>query len=598
MSPEKIQEIQDPKNILQKAIEELNVFTQPETSRLEVGENGRLVAAKRDPFGEGRESSRSYIGPIFSDQVRQEQEKNLKEIKQAILQAKDIVQSHSALIEEFKEGDDAQRSLAAYALSTIQRYNTIVSQDPSAATIKYDMYNYERHRLLLDQEIKGQQIELPHTISVKYDSHPDSHPAQKMLKELSQTLLLGAVKKTNLTVASTHKKTLQFMIDTFRMKAIRMVQTHMTGENVVVDILPLVRQGAVEIDGESSADLIMMRQLIEIGPGTFILVSGCFKKNLSDPQFLTMPILDSFRLSFQLTHSGFPYPSEYTGWALADKLTDVFPLRPDQVPCFQKVNQRKKRLAHRLLFDTSFIQKARRRVEVKRKVFNQHLDLFLPLHLQLQQILQKHQPQVENWSLEAFYSEVSQASSPFDKLVKSQQQLLDLFVRHPIKSLEEEWLSDEATPLRLGSSTERFQYACQRLEDYRKKGLEQLDLANMQHHYIRQQGLLLGKAFQAIGLQYQSEKMGFSPPLLNDFERKLQACAFQQLITFMDECENQLEILDPDQIKTDLLNAWNKDIHLFQFATVEESGSSFVSIVDELEVYFNWRFYSFYPRRS
>lgn len=599
MSNQVEKEVQDPKIILRKAIEELNVFTQPEASRLEMGENGRLVAAKETRLERVVGLARSYIAPFFSDQVRQEQEKKLTELKQAILQARDIVQSHSALIEKFKNGDDAQRSLAAYALSAIQRYNAIIGQDTGTATIKYDMYNYERHCLLLDQEIKNQRIELPEAVSIKYESHPDIHPAQKMLKELSQTLLLGEAKKSNLSITSTtHKKAIQFMIDTFRMKVIRMIQTHLSQQHAIVDVLPLVKQATLEIDEEGSQDLITMRQLIEIGPGTFILVSGCFKKNPSDPQFMTMPILDSFRLSFQLTQSGFPYPSQYAGWALADKWVEASPLRTDQVPLFQQINQRKKRLSHQLLFDSSFIQKARQRAKLKREVFDQHRDLFVPLHRQLQEILQQQVAQEASTNLEAFYKEVKEAPSPFDLLVKTQQQLLDLFIREPMRALEEEWLNAEPTPLRVGSSQEKFQAACQKLESFREKGGEQLDLKHPQHIYIRQQGLLLGRMFQPVGLQYQSEKMKFSPPLLNDSERKFQACAFQQLMRFMDECEHRLDILDPDQIKQELLAAWEKDLHLLKSHTVEESDSSLVSLLDELEVYFNLRFYTFHPRRS
>jgi hypothetical protein len=590
-------ESQDPTVILQAAIEELDVFTQSEASRLEVGKDGRLVAAKQTPLEKVVGLARCYIGPLFSDQVRQEQEKKLGELKKAILQARDIIQSHSALIEKFKEGDEAQRKLAEYALLAIQRYNAFVAQGSSMGTTKYDVYNYERHRLLLDQEIKGQPIELPHTVSIKYDSHPDAHPAHKMLKELSQSLLIGAVKKPSLPVSSTHKKTIQFMLDTFHMKAIRMMQSHLSHFNSMAEIVSLVKQTAVEIDEESQSDVITMRQLLEVGPGFFILVTGCFKRNLSDPKFMTMPILDSFRLSFQLMHSGFPYPSQHTGWALADKWVEAYPLRADQVPLFQQVDQRKKRLTQQLLFDQAIIQKARQHTKLKREVFDRYRDLFLPLHRTLQQALRQMITNEEEKDpiIEAFYDEVAQAPSAFDVLIQTQQQLLDLFIRQPIKALEEDWLAG-APVLRVGSSQEKFQAACQRLEYHRLKAQERLDRANGQHAYVLQQGILLGKAFQAVGLQYQSEKMGFSPPLLNDGERKLQACAFQQLLQFMDECEHQLDIQDPEHIKHHLLEACSKDLQLLLGATVEESHSLPVAIINELEFYFNSRFYTCHSR--
>lgn len=597
MSDQSKKEFQDPKTILQEAIHELDVFTQPEASRLEVGEDGRLVAAKETRLERVVGLARSYIGPFFSDQVRQQQEKKLVEIKQAILHARDLIQSHSALIEKFKEGDDSQKKLAEYALSAIQRYNSVIAQSDNE-TVKYDFYNYERHRLLLDEEIKGQRIELPHTVSIKYDSHPDAHPAQKMLRELSQTLLIGAAKKSNSSICPTPKKTIQFMIDTFHMKAIRMLQSHLTQQNSMSEILELVKHTPLEIEEENETDLMTMRQLLEVGPGFFILVSGSFKRNLSDPKFMTMPILDSFRLNFQLTQTGFPYPSQHTGWALSDTWVEGFPLRSDQVPLFHQLDQRKKRLNQKLLFDQNYIQKTRRHSKLKRQVFDQYRQFFLPLHRQIHQALKQSVSNSEEHDpiLDAFYKEVENAPSPFDILTQTQQQLLDLFHKQPIKALEEEWLGAGSTPLRGGSPSEKFQAACQRLEHHHKKAQEFLDPSNCRHAFILQQALLLEKAFRSIALQYQSEKMGFSPPLLNDFERKLQACAFQQLITFLDECDVECEIPDTHQIKKDLFNAWTKDLQILLSPATEEISSLSFSIIDELEVYFNSRFYVFHSR--
>ena len=405
---------QDPKVILRKAIEALEMFTQTETSRLGVGEDGSLVASKESRLERVIALARCYIAPLFSDQLRKERQEKLGALKKAILDARDIVQSHSALIERFKKGDETQRTLAELALRAIDRYNAIVGQE-SLPSIKLDIYNYERQQLLRDQAIRGQQIELPVTY-IKYDSHSDSdrpHPAHQTLRELSQVLCIGAEKKKHSFISPTHKKNMQFMIDTFHMKAIRMIEQHL--KKSVAEIVPLVKQGKLEIDEESNADQINMQQLIEVDAGSLIFVTGCFKRNMSHSKFMAMPILDSFRLSFQLTHTGFPYPSQHTGWALVDQWIEASPLRPDQTPLFQCINQRKKRLAHRLLFDHSFIQKARHHFKIKRDVFDQNRDIFLPLHRKLHQMLQKEAGKEEVAPLlDAFYREAMHVSSPFD----------------------------------------------------------------------------------------------------------------------------------------------------------------------------------------
>lgn len=587
----------DPKVILQTAIEELDLFTQYEASRLEIGDNGRLVASKESPLKKIVGLARSLIGPIFSEHKRKKQAKKLEELKQAILNARDIIQSHSALIIKFKEGDDAQRKLADYALAAIQRYNTVVSEQNQSSTANYDVYNYERQRLLSDQEIKGQPIELPHTLAVKFDSHPDAHPAHKMFKEMRQRAFFNTVKKTPISVSPTHKKTLQFMIDTFHMKAIRMMQTHLSPQNSLAEIVAMVKETPLEIDDESNADVIAMQQLLEVCPGFFIFVSGCFKRNSSDPKFLTLPILDSFRLSFQLSHSGYPYPSQHTGWALADKWVEAYPLRADQVPLFQKIDQRRKRLSQQLIHDQTIIQKVRRRAKLKREVFDQNRYLFLPLCRQLHQSI-SNAANGEEQIIEAFFKELEQASSPFDLLVHVQQKIQNVFVLQPIKALEDEWLESETTLLRIGSPPEKFHAACERLHYYRQIEQENLNSSEPHYAFLNQQGGVLGQAFQTIGLQYQSEKMGFSPPLLSDFERKLQLCAFQQLLSFIEECENKLDINEPDLIKQQLLEGWTKELEVLYSSSIEEKQSLSLAIIEELENYFNSRFYLHQPRLS
>jgi hypothetical protein len=169
--------------------------------------------------------------------------------------------------------------------------------------------------------------------------------------------------------------------------------------------------------------------------------------------------------------------------------------------------------------------------------------------------------------------------------------LLDLFVRQPFLALEEEWLEDKHTLLRTGSPVEKYQLACQKLELYRCNHAQNLDHSKPAHAYLLLQGPLLGKAYQSIGLQYLSEKMGFPPPLIGDFERKLQICAYKQLLTFMDDCEAEKHhIIDPDQIKNDLLIRWESDLQTLQ-TELDEEKSIAESIVDELEVYYNTRYY-------
>ncbi len=348
-----------------------------------------------------------------------------------------------ALIKKFhEEGDENQRKLADSALSAIQHYNAIVATD-SSSKVKKKSYNYEREQLLADQEIKGQQIELPHAITVKHEFRPTHmHPAHKTLKELSE-IYSKPEKKTLLTLCPTHKESLQFISDTFRTKAIRMIVEHF--KKSLAEIVPLVKGHPLEID-EITPDLFIIKQFVELEIGFIILVTGCFKRHHSQSKFMTMPLLDSFKLISQSTHTGFPYSAQYTGWALNEYWTDAFPLKLDLTPHFQQIHQRKRDIAHRLFSDSDFANKIHHYSKIKREVFDQNRHIFLPLHRQLQQLIHQGNLNEKVISiLDAFYQEAALAPSAFDLITQIQQQILDLFIKQPVKNLEEEWLAGSIT---------------------------------------------------------------------------------------------------------------------------------------------------------
>jgi hypothetical protein len=176
--------------------------------------------------------------------------------------------------------------------------------------------------------------------------------------------------------------------------------------------------------------------------------------------------------------------------------------------------------------------------------------------------------------------------------------MLNLFVIKPLSALEEEWLVNGESLLRIGSPQERLLAAHQKLEMEREKVREILDIENPRHAFVLTVGPILGKRFEAVALQYLSEKIGFAPPLLRDVERKLQVCAFAQLRSFIEEWD-AAPLTDPEQIKQSLLQKLQQDISLLESLTVDDEASASINegdhfaiaIVDELEAYFNFRFF-------
>ena len=590
------QENKEPTEALQKAIQKLSVFTQLEASRLEFDEKGNLVAPKLSSLEKIIGLARYYVSPLFSDQAKSKQNKKLHQIKQEILEARDTLKSHSFLIEKLKEGNEYQKKLAQSALETISHYNAIVQESHDPLTSKYNFYNYERNHLLLDKEIKGQVIELPQNYSVRFDSH-SKLPGQETITELSATLQLEP-KTKGIPFSSTYKKTDQFMIDTFKMKGIRMLQTHQVQARSIGDIISLVKQTPIEIHDEGT-DLISMAQRLDFIPGYTILLSGSFKRNGPDSKFMSMPVIESFRLTSEMVHSGFPYPSQHSGWALSEKMIDAHPLRTDQVPLFHALVQRKKKLAHSLLFDQTSLARSRQNHKLTREVFDRKRSDFLALQWNLIHALTlgadiDHVAAIK--ILDEFFDFIATTISAFDALTKTHRQINDYFIKQPAVALEESWLSAGATSLRAGSYQEKVQSATKILQGKQKENLKHFETEGPVNDYVKFMGSFLGRAAQSITLQYQSEKIGFAPPMLSDFERKLQTCAFQQIEWFIKDCE-PATLFSEDRIEMDLKTKVKADLLIFRAASVEDLDLSAAHLTNSLEIYFNSRFYALEPRR-
>jgi len=500
-------------------------------------------------------------------------------LKEAILNDRDIIQSHALLIEKLKNGDTSQQKLALYALEAIQRYNEILTK-------KNEDDNYERQCLLQDREIRENCIELHSPISVKFDSHPQAHPAHKVLKELSTILNLDSSQSSCGAIQSTYKKSDQVMLDTFRMKAIRMIQTYLPKQLADGEVHQLVHQMPIYIDQENQHDLIQMRQKIETAPGASIILTGYFKKQSNESKFI-MPMLDTLYLNAQSVHSGFPYPSQHTSWSLVDAVVEAHPLRPDQVPLFQTIDRRRKKVVQKLLFDQKTIELVRQQVKAVKKIIHSNVDKFLNTHRQLQEKLLELNPSPQNFSplLETYYQEIKHSSSPFDQLVKNQQQFNDLFIKKPLQALEEEWFEMDSV-LRQGKAQERLSVISDFIDQEVAKIYQQFNNSSPLSPYVIYQEKILGQALRKICLYYQSEKMDFAPPPLSAFEQRLQGCAFQQLIQFLNDVESEQLLLDPQQIDCRLQIKWEKDIQLLNASSITTIEPALAALIDELNVYF------------
>jgi hypothetical protein len=565
----------DPASVLQAAIEQINIFTQDAAS-LDIADNGRLVALNTKGLEKVICLARAFIGPILSEHIRQKQEVKLNQIKKELLQARDVIQSHFQLIERFKAGNPHQRTLAFLALEAIKRYNAIVD-NASSVQPKAHSYNYERQKLLLDSEIKGQQIRLPHAVSVRYDSHPNHFAAQNRIQQLSHSFC----KIKSIPIASTHKKNTQVMIDAFRMKSIRKIQQDLDQKDSLGEILNLIKQTPIEIDEVSLAPFIKMCQSITIMPGSTLVLTAIFEKPSSEARLMSIPILKELYFKHESTQTGYPYPSQYAACALCDLFIDANPLRSEKVPIFSQIEQRKKKLAQDLLFDTACRAKAKHLYRLNKQSINANIQAFIRAHRNLMQaLMQAAARPVLNAVLDDFYEYVASNPYSFDTLSGIQQQILEMAIIYPAKRLQEQWLNGYP-PLREGTDVSKLKVAGQILKRERKEALAALELMPPLKSFISIMADILGQAGQAVTLQYMSEKIGFAPVKLSRFEQSIQMYAFKQLLSFLDEMQEGA--IEP---------TWQSIEKKMQddctFFTLEDNLAANVS--QELKIYFESRF--------
>lgn len=585
---------QDPKILFQTAIQELEIFTHPEASHLEVNSEGHIVASKETSLEKAMRLASSFIAPIFSLNARQHQQKQMHRLKQAVLHALDTIQTLSPLFEKFKQGNESEKKLLQSAMDVISRYNQMLDEKKSDDLRKKLLSNPVRNALLCDKEIKNKKIEIPHVASVLYDSDSEKKLSVKMLEILRQTQRVGVLKK----ITTIHKENSQFMVDTFRLKARRLAQTHLHQLSFLDEVYRLIQSVPVETYEDSISHIIHMQQMLEIGPGSWIVIRGAFKKNQNalNPTFMTMPILDSFGLSSQVFHSGFPYPSQHVGWTLGESWVAANPLRSDQVPLFFALDQQKKELAKKILFDPDFSHYSREIAKQKEHVFNAHASDFISLHRTLQEELRCARglttTEREKKIFDDFYDLSRKAPSCFRFFSSVQQKIIDLFIKEPLQSLQEEWLSPKKTALRFGDVRNRLEAASEKLEQQICLCSEKLQPHHPEEAFIALQGTLMGETFKKILLQHQSEKIKFAPPMLDDFERRLQICAFEELLTFFNEFEQFQKKCSPQEIRDSLEKEWVKKIQIVNGKGLEESWLS-SQITNELECYFNTRYNEF-----
>lgn len=597
------------KSRLEAVIQNLEEFTNqnekesfPHVQNLDIKDNV-LVARTRSPL----KKALDFVAAL-SSKVRQKHHEKRLQVQLKLMESIDFLKTHYRILHKHSQGSKSEQEWANWAQAIINRYNATIrrsTKTPSSLGKRAERFLYEQSGFLLGEEITNNTIDIPHHFSVQFGSSQER-------KEYTIGKIRTFFQQTGGMTPTQEEK------DAFHMKTIVLAGKSDLPATIQQGLHSLIRETPIvthvssasnPTEGNEEQAIILLNQILNPFPGEKITIYGAFKRDARST-VLSVPIPESFHFSTQAKQTGFPHPSQHTGWSLSNSLIPDCPHRLDQIPLFSKIYEMKKQMAAALLPMGQLNEKAKTLLKLKKEVFDQNSALYLKLHRNLALSLltaetEFHEPIKKEVSdiLTTFYHELEMTESPFATLTLAYQIILNFFIDVPYEYLCNEWL--EKPHLDLSSQDPKTRYqsclnlldtkqesAVRELTELKKQASTTLEIAL--YDYVLVLGNAIGTASRAIMLQQLSEKIGFPPPLLNDFEQKIQACAIKQLFWF--HAELQIDLQDKSEVKELLqanLEKWlSEEIALFQAESCESLEDHSVAITNELEFYYNARHFS------
>lgn len=585
----------DPTEDIKKAVEKLSAFNmQNETAS--VGSLQKTIDFMRD-----------FLSAKFSDKSRDVQNKEREKNEFEILNAIDIIKSNYLLLEKLQKGSPQQQKLAASVLAVIERYNTIIDDaqvKPSSFAARIAAFFAEKngstmtknlakihfplhtfiHRDFTDKE-KGAEIE---PTLKKYSpamNSPFIVASSKKISYLSQVV----VQLTPLPIHEVPHLSKQG-IELFYMKVIALVEKHGILSNTEARHAVRMAHLHTTINPESNACTVTC--MLTPFPGQSIVVKGSFEKSPRSTEY-TIPNAKSFQLTFTSTQTGFPHPSQHTGWALTD-LVPNYPHQLDELPLLKPLYELKQKFAHELLSNEPLIEKSRQRLRLKKQAFEKNKEQMISLHKQVCQSLIAAAPKDlipldTNEVVDQFFARLGRIQNSYDYLAETYHIINASFVMRPQERLKQAWIERGQTDF-AAQVIMNNEMAHVMDELHHQSQLTASDLEKCTIDFILKIGQILGKSSQNILLQQMSESMNFAPPMLNDFELKIQTIVYKQLKGFLYQ-SSQSSI---EEIEEKLLSQLEADIAVLtsdSFKSLEETDPE-AQIVKELEAYYNTRYYT------
>lgn len=518
------------------------------------------------------------------------------QITKQLLQSVQVLKKHYQLIEKkLLSGSSEEKEWAAWGLAIIHRYNDFIDSiesKPKSLSQRVTKYMYEKSGVSINENLVKHKICIPRDPSFYFNSSQI---------DLEERIALSSEKITSFLQASCITEHLSKQeTDIFRMKTISL-SDHSDLPDSLRNCLRNMAwntpfHGIITSSSEEADSVISIVQTLIPFPGEVINVRGAFRRDKHSP-VSSVPIQESFQLTTAVSQTGFPQPSQHTGFALSHFLIPETLLHPELVPHLLQVLESKQAIALELLPKGNINEMAKQMLKRKKEIFETHLEKHLEGHknLSLSIVLQAPYELVEKKDseniIQFFYDQLSTSLLPFRYLSQTNLILNQLFLVKPWLEIHNqclehhEGLFHEEPKMRQQSCetlmSEKISQSDSIIQEQKKAATDEIERAIL--GYLQLMGKIIGTAGKSLMQQILSEKIGFAPPLLRQFELSLHTMVFRQLLSFHRELRN------PNEISSDsMLQAMNAEINILnQSKTGDILTNQAKAIVQELEVYFS-----------
>ena len=533
------EEVRDPLGTLHEAIRNLVNFADENENahvanvrNLDI-EDGQVVVSEQSHIESTIDLTRNFIKGIFTKGIS----KNIKKekVQRKLLESIQFLKTHYRIIHKLKKGSNEEKRLANWALDSIQRYNKLIhksKETPQSLKERVANFVYRQSGLTIDEELKSNTIDIPHEYSMVLVSESDTgskeKPSSKSTSEKVSSLLPKlSIKKLKPTRPE---------IDILRMKSLSLAKNNpnfpaslkKTLRTMVWDTPVEITPHSAETTGES---LVHLEQTFQPLPGEVIKVIGTFKRD-SKSHVPSVPIPHSFYLSTHAFQTGFPSPLQHTGITFSEQLIPDNPLRLDLLPHFQKLFKDKQRFAEDLLPEGKYNERAKLLLHLKSTIFNELRNEILKLHQRLMhafidsaELTETHSENCHH-TIDEFFVYLKTTQSPLENLAEIHALINEIFIQNPFEALYEKRIDISSEAFEKMEYKEKLLTCLEDIEDSISVSAGDIqdlvkqmgDDSSWQIQYVLEIGKVLGSAAKSLFLQQFSEKIGFPPPLLNEFD--------------------------------------------------------------------------------